>query len=135
MKKYTKMEQQINNVLVHQEKILSEIQFPDSKVMDTRISESIELLKSLGYDPDIQKKQSVAPFQKRQIMVVPSWEKQCQEAERHVGTGHDLDELFSEEELKANELAIRELNKEYNAIHKLDAFDISIAAAGGLLSA
>lgn len=135
MKKYTKMEQQINNVLVHQEKILSEIQFPDSKVMDARISESIELLKSLGYDPDIQKKQSVTPFQKRQIMVVPSWEKLCQEAERHVGTGHDLDELFSEEELKANELAIRELNKEYNAIHKLDAFDISIAAAGGLLGA
>lgn len=135
MEKHSKTKQQINDVLFHQEKMLSEIQFPDSKVTETRIAESIKLLKKLGYDTDMASADVARTLRKKPVMVVPSWENLCQEAERHVGTGHDLEELFTEEELKANELAIRELNMEFKAIHKLDAFDISIAVVGGLLGA
>ncbi len=135
MEKHSKTKQQINDVLFHQEKKLSEIQFPDSKVAETRVAESIELLEKLGYDPDLSNADVSHILRKKPVMVVPSWESLCQEAERHVGTGHDLEELFTEEELKANELAIRELNMEFKAIHKLDAFDISIAVVSGLLGA
>ena len=135
MKKFSKTKQQINDVLFHQEKMLSEIQFPDSTITEASIAESIELLKKLGYDTDMANAGVARTLSNKPVMVIPSWESLCQEAERHVGTGHDLGELFTEEELKANELAIRELNMEFKAVHKLDAFDISIAAVGGLLGA
>lgn len=68
-------------------------------------------------------------------MVVPTWDECCAEAERHVGTGCELESLFTEEELRNNELAIRQLNEEFNTLHRLDAFDISIAAIAGLVGA
>lgn len=46
-----------------------------------------------------------------------------------------MEPLFTEEELRNNELAIRQLNEEFNAVHRLDAFDISIAALAGLVGA
>ena len=59
----------------------------------------------------------------------------CAEAETHVGTDCELESLFTEEELRSNELAIKQLNEEFNAVHRLDAFDISIAALAGLVGA
>ena len=41
------LETQINDVLVHQNKLLKEIQFPKTDDIDTCISKSEELLKSL----------------------------------------------------------------------------------------
>ena len=41
--------------------------------------------------------------------------------------------MFTEEEIKNNDLAIRQLHKEYNAIHKLDAVDISISVVAAIL--
>ena len=43
--------------------------------------------------------------------------------------------LFYKEELRANEQAISLLNEEFNAVHRLDKFDITISAAAGLLGA
>ena len=68
-------------------------------------------------------------------MVIPTWEQCCAEAETHVGTDCELESLFTEEELRSNELAIKQLNEEFNAVHRLDAFDISIAALAGLVGA
>lgn len=68
-------------------------------------------------------------------MVVPTWEELCAEAERHVGIGCELESIFTKEELQSNELAICQLNEEFNVIHRLDAFDISIAALAGLVGA
>lgn len=134
-RKKTQMEQQIDDVLVHQDKLISEIQFPQMECVDARISESEELLRSLNLFPETCEKEQVVPIQQRTVMVLPSWESLYKEAKDHVGTGHDMDELFTDEELKANTQAIRKLNAEYNAIHKLDRFDIGIAAVAGLLGA
>lgn len=134
-RKKTQAEQQIDDVLVHQDKLISEIQFPQMECVDARISESEELLRSLNLFPETCEKEQVVPIQQRTVMVLPSWESLYKEAKDHVGTGHDMDELFTDEELKANTQAIRELNAEYNAIHKLDRFDIGIAAVAGLLGA
>lgn len=68
-------------------------------------------------------------------MVIPTWEKLCLEAERHVGGDCVLEDLFTEDELNSNSDAIRKLNAEYSAIHHLDGIDISISAVAALTGA
>lgn len=57
----------------------------------------------------------------------------CAEAERSVGSECDIENLFTEEELRANHLAIKKLNDDFNALHRLDRYDIGIAALAGIL--
>ena len=90
---------------------------------DATIARTEALLRRLGYQPEALKE--LVPIQQsKKVMVVPTWEELCAEAERHVGTGCELESIFTEEELRSNELAIRQLNEEFNVIHRLDAFDI-----------
>lgn len=133
--KKTQTEQQIDDVLVYQDKLLSEIQFPQTDCVDAQINESEALLRSLNIMPEARVKEQAIQNQQRPMIVLPSWDSLCKEAECHVGTDHNLDELFTAEELKANELAVQELNHEYNSIHKLDQFDVGIAAVAGLVGA
>lgn len=131
--KYSDGEQQINNVLNYQAQELKSIQRPDMSGVDKRISESEELLKSLGYSlTDIPK---IIPSSERRKLIVPTWEEMCAEAEKSVGYSTELETLFTKEELQANEQAISLLNEEFNAVHRLDKFDITISAAAGLLGA
>ena len=136
---YSEVEQQINNVLAHQDKELSEITRPSMTCVDGRISESEALLKSLGYGKQLSELNAIprnlpAEMSKK-LMVVPSWANLCLEAEKTVGTGCELEDIFTSEELTNNELAIRQLNAEYNQLHNLDKYDIAISAAAGLLGA
>ena len=139
---YTQIEQQINSVLVYQSeelKELSETIGNASSALSTNISESEELLRKLGYDQQLSvfrgsKNYSVHQNQQK-IMVVPSWESLCLEAEKSVGTGCELEQIFTSDELYRNESYIRQLNEEYNALHRLDKFDIAICVAAGLLGA
>lgn len=124
----------MNNVLKYQDEELKQIQEKRSAFLyvDKRIQESEDLLRSLGYaPPSVQSMQRKA----KKRMVVPTWESLCAEAEASVGTDTVLEDLFTDEELKANELAIRQLNNEYNQLHHLDKYDIAISAAAGLLAA
>ena len=131
--KYTEAEQQFNNVLNHQSKELSSIKRPDMTSVEACISESEALLKELGISTD--KLPIVVKHEPKKVMVVPTWDELCAEAERHVGIGCELESIFTKEELQSNELAICQLNEEFNVIHRLDAFDISIAALAGLVGA
>lgn len=132
--KYTEFEKQMNSVLKHQDETLADIHFPSSNETDATIARTETLLRRLGYQPEALKE--LVPIQQsKKVMVVPTWEELCAEAERHVGTGCELESIFTEEELRSNELAIRQLNEEFNVIHRLDAFDISIAALAGLVGA
>lgn len=131
--KYSETEKQINSVLKHQDEALKSIKFPSITEANETASKAEELLRSLGYQPEALK--DFAPAQPRKVMVVPTWDECCAEAERHIGTGCELEALFTEEELRNNELAIKQLNEEFNAVHRLDAFDISIAALAGLVGA
>lgn len=131
--KYTDFEKQINSVLAHQSAELAKIHFPSTDRIDVRISSSEDLLRKLGYKIEMSK---VLPRTKeRRIMVVPSWEKLCTEAERHVGTNCELESLFTEEELKSNSEAIQKLNAEYSMLHRLDVYDIAISVFAALASA
>lgn len=131
--KYSGTEKQINSVLKHQDEALKSIKIPSAMEVDATAAKAEALLNSLGYHPEEYK--GFAPAQQKKVMVVPTWDECCAEAERHVGTGCELESLFTEEELRNNELAIRQLNEEFNTLHRLDAFDISIAAIAGLVGA
>lgn len=136
---YLEVEQQINNVLAHQDKELKEIGKLDTSGLDSCISESEKLLRSLGYGNQVRElkvpNKNVPAETPRKVMVVPSWENLCDEAEEHVGSGHELEELFTPDELLSNEWAVQQLNYEYNQLHHLDKFDVAICVAAGLLGA
>lgn len=130
---YTNFEKQINTILAHQSSELSGVKFPDISSIDSCISSSEDLLSKLGYS--IGSLHTVSCKQKQKVMVVPTWEELCLEAERHVGTGYELEDIFTAEELKDNSDAVRLLNDEYNDLHKLDKYDVAISALAGLVSA
>ena len=128
---YTKTEQEINNVLKYQRDKLDAISFPDNKEIDKRIKESEALLKNLGISLPDRNTKSTAILPQG-VAVVPTWDELCKEAESVVGNQCVLEDLFTEEEIKTNELYIRQLNREYNELHRLDKYDIGISAAAGL---
>lgn len=132
--KYTEFEKQMNSVLKYQDEALADIHFPSSDETDATIVRTETLLRSLGYQPETLKEMVPIP-QPEKVMVVPTWEELCAEAERHIGTDCELESIFTEDELRSNELAIHQLNEEFNAVHRLDAFDVSIAALAGLVGA
>ena len=129
---YSELEHQINSVLLHQGQELDGIRFGNKASIDERISESEALLKSLGYAlPD----RVQATASRKPVMVVPSWETLCREAELAVGTDTALEDIFTPEELAENTKAVRLMNQEYNMLHHLDKYDVAISALAGLLGA
>ena len=129
---YSDIEQQINNVLAFHKRELNSIDSPNVRSVNDRISESEKLLKSLGYSLP---KKTIATPQQKPVMVVPSWESLCKEAESVVGSECELESIFSKEELSQNSAAIRQLKREFNTLHHLDKFDIMISATAGILGA
>ena len=132
--KYTETEKQMNTVLKHQDEALKGIQFPSQAETDAKAAKADALLRSLGYKPDELKGLSLSSKAKS-TMIVPTWEELCHDAERHVGKNCDLESIFTEEELNSNELAIKQMNAEFSAIHRLDAVDVSISALAALVGA
>lgn len=130
---YTESEQQFNNVLHYESKKLSSIKRPDMSSVESCISESEALLKELGIATD--KLPIVVNHEPKKVMLVPNWEELCIQAEKEVGASTDLEALFTDEELRINQAALRTMNADYNSIHKLDKIDISICAAAGILGA
>ena len=131
---YSKSEEEINRVLLHHKKELAAINRVDLTGINERISESEVLLRSLGIDPESASASTPNRTERKAVIVVPSWSRMCEEATKDVGQKVALESLFTEEELKRNELAILQLNKEYNAIHRLDVIDITICAVSAILS-
>ena len=73
MSKYkcSELERQINQVLLHQSRELEGIKRLDSVALESRISESKSLLKSLGYE--LPEQPLVNKTKRKQVMVVPTW--------------------------------------------------------------
>ena len=130
---YSEVEQQINNVLAYQDQELKAFKTLDKNALDSRISESENLLRSLGYE--LPQRAALEPLREKPVMLVPSWENLCLEAERAVGSECSLESIFTPEELASNSLAIKQLNDEFNVLHRLDKYDIAISAVAGLVGA
>lgn len=128
------MEQEINKVLVHQDMMLKEIQEKRKQAsqFDTSVAEKI--LKSRGYDLP-QRKDSVAPLNKRRVVVVRPWNEILEEADKFVVGECEIESIFTEEELQQNKEAVRLMNEEFNQIHHLDKADVAIGALAGMVGA
>lgn len=117
--KYSKTEQEINDVLKFQANELNTIknELPPADEMDRRIQESKDLLRMLGYT-----EMPVVPTvtETKRVIAVPSWEDLLAEAVLNVGTGNNLESLFTEDELKRNQQEILQLNGEFSQLYKLD---------------
>ena len=134
--KYSKEELRINNVLKYQSEQLEQIKTPDMNDVEARIVESEELLRRLGYGDDVLKiKNAPVSSVPKKVMVVPTWDELCAEAEKMVGDQNELESIFTEDELQANEEAVRVLNAEFNSLHKLDKLDIGISAVAAIVGA
>lgn len=131
---YSKGERQLNRILHYQSRELQSIQRPDMQAAEKRISESEALLRSLGYSLE-NVPQAQPPAAERKHIAPPTWEELCAEADRTAVADSDLETLFTADELAENERAVNILNEEFNAIHRLDRYDITICAAAGLLGA
>lgn len=134
--KYTETEQQMNNVLVYHDRELKAIQEKRDSI-DARgtIDASIELLKSLGYGDKVSEIAHAGTKRKRDVIVLRDWQDIVSDAERQVGDACELEDLFTEEELRENSEAIRLLNREFNDLHRLDKFDVGIAALAAIVGA
>ena len=134
--KYTETEQQMNNVLVYHDQELKAIQEKRDSI-DARgtIDASIELLKSLGYEDKVSRVAHAGTKRKRDVIVLRDWQDIVSDAERQVGDACELEDLFTEEELRENSEAIRLLNREFNDLHRLDKFDVGIAALAAIVGA
>ena len=140
MGKYKSSEdkQQMNNVLKYQDDQLKELLVESRKTRsetDAEIETLEAKLRALGIEPAKNKRSTGASDVPKILMIVPSWESLCAEAEAVVGTSCELESIFTEEELKSNEQAIKQLKQEFNQIHRLDKTDISISAIAGIIGA
>lgn len=132
--RYTKSEQEFNNVLKYQDEQLKNISFADGAKGEKQLRESEELLKSLGKTIPQRKAISVN-YDPKQVMEVPSWDSLSSKAVQSVGNNVQLEDLFTPEELKSNQDYVLKLNAEYNQIHHLDKYDICISVSAGMLAA
>lgn len=133
---YSALEWQINSVLKYQSEELAGIKLPDMSAAEESIRSSEQLLAALGYGQELAALHDCPrPAAPRKVMVVPSWERLCMEAEQAVGMDCDLESIFTEEELRRNEQAIRLLKEDFDQVHRLDKFDVAISAAAGIVGA
>ena len=124
------MEQEINNVLVHHDMMLKEIQEKRKQASQFDTSAAEKILKSRGYDLP-QRKDSVAPLNKRRVVVVRPWNEILEEADKFVVGECEIESIFTEEELQQNKEAVRLMNEEFNQIHHL----VAIGALAGMVGA
>lgn len=136
--KYSEEEQHMNNVIKYQDGQLKELLVESHRTRnetDAEIEAMEAWLRKRGLDPSKAVKEPCVLGAPKKVMVLPSWENLCAEAEAVVGTSCELESIFTEAELKSNKAAIHQLNREFNQIHHLDKTDIAISAIAGIVGA
>lgn len=134
--KYTDTEQQMNNVLAYHDQELKAIKEKRESIdASGTIDASIELLKSLGYGDKVSEIVPTGTGKKKEVIILRDWQDIVNDAEQKVGNACELEDLFTEEELRENSEAIRLLNCEFNDLHRLDKYDVGIAALAAIVGA
>lgn len=102
--------------------------------LETRIAESETLLRSIGCGDEFKHITVKAGVIKPKAIVVRSFDDLLKDANQTYPNEISFEDIFTRAELDANTEYIRQLNAEFNAIHKLDAVDITIPVVAGILS-
>ncbi len=103
--------------------------------LDARIAESETLLLSLGLtgDMELARQGTNNPQAARALAIRPFSELLEDALARHPGEV-GFEDLFNAVEIDTNRDHIRQLNTDFDAVHKLDAVDVIIPALAGILS-
>lgn len=104
------------------------------ETLDTSIAESEALLRSIGRGAESSHIVVKTEIQKPDTVVVRSFDDLLQEANKKYPDEVGFEDIFTKAELAANSEYIRQLNAEFDAVHKLDAVDVIIPAVAGILS-
>ena len=127
-------EQEINKVIVHHDAMLKELQEKRNNASQFDTSAAEKILKSRGYDLP-SSKETLAPLNKRRVVVVRPWNEILEEADKFVVGECEIESIFTEEELQQNKEVVRLMNAEFNQIHHLDKVDVAIGALAGMVGA
>lgn len=127
-------EQEINKVIIHHDAMLKEIQEKRNNASQFDTSAAEKILKSRGYDLP-SSKETLAPLNKRRVVVVRPWNEILEDADKFVVGECEIESIFTEEELQQNKEVVRLMNAEFNQIHHLDKVDVAIGALAGMVGA
>lgn len=105
------------------------------QTLNARIAESRALLLSIGLkgEPEPAQQGTHHPQVARELVIRPFSELLEDALARQPGKV-GFEDLFSATEIDANRDYIRQLNADFDAVHKLDAVDVIIPALAGILS-
>lgn len=122
---------EINDVLYYQDIQLKELS--DNKLsINTCVEDSETLLKELGYQLP-SKTEDNKPSKK--VINVQGWHDIVEQAEKCTGSGHEIEDLFSQKELIENSIFVKTINDDFKQIYRLDKIDYTICICCGLLAA
>lgn len=104
------------------------------QTLDARIAESEGLLRSRGLEakPELVPKDPDSPPATRGVVIRPFSELLEDARASQPGEVHFAD-IFTAAEIDANRAYIRQLNADFDAVHRLDAVDVIIPALAGIL--
>lgn len=100
---------------------------------EKHIAEAEAFLRSIGYGEALEHVEIKQEPQAQRTLVVRSFNDLLQDANKRYPGEIGFEDVFSDTELAANREYIRQLNAEFNAVHKLDAVDVIIPAVAGIL--
>ena len=101
---------------------------------DERIMRSEKTLRDLGIELP-SREITLTEKTECKVLVMRKWDDMLADAEKSLGGKCDIESLFTEDELKQNEEAVKLLNNEFNQIYKLDKIDIAITILAGIVGA
>jgi hypothetical protein len=135
--RYSEERQKITNVIKYHDDILHDLSAStekDSVKTEAEIAVLESIAKKLNINPEEIKAQVESSSSPHSLLIQQSWEQLCEEAEASVGSKCPIESIFTQEELKSNHEYFKSLNKEFNQLHKIDQFDMSIAVLAGIVS-
>jgi hypothetical protein len=135
---YSDTEKELNKVFVKQNNDLSSLNIRHSNMVrktEDNIAETEQLLQSAGISLPAETPSSQFVRQPKAKLNLRSWEDISNEASTLITYDAQITDIFTPEELKANEAYINCLYNEFKTLHQLDAMDYAIAGVAGVLSA
>ena len=130
MDKRNNFNNDIEKVICYEDKLLKDIKL--KKLDESNIDEVEKILTQNGYNlPEKNTKQT----KEDRVIKILSWENLLNKANSEILDDNYLNGMFSKEELKQRKEVIKIYEKEFNQIHKLDNYDIAIAAFSGIIGA
>ena len=136
MDSFFENDQKMTNTLVyHNKRLLNLSKFYFEDIDPNKLEAGIKFLELQTKANNSNTNNFNKTTDSKKVLVVPPLEKLYNEAELNVGASCDLETLLTKEELKRNSLEMKQLNNDYNQLHKLDKIDVAICAFAGIIGA